>query len=219
MPRCAYSPTMKSKVWRAIEVAGTREESTRSTSTSTRTLSRLFKLRWPYPSSARNKLARASARKPLGGTSMRFAMPPSPNGTRRSRRSPFRVKRLRRGGILDYNSKGYVTLADERSGSRTVEYAYDDFAIAEVACGLNHPAEARLFAARSGNWQNLWDRDRAAEDFKGFLRPRNPDGTWAEPNRLVRGTWPDFFYEGDLWTYSFYAPHDVRRLIELSGGN
>jgi len=132
---------------------------------------------------------------------------------------PADAQKEGRGGILDYNSKGYVTLADERSGSRTVEYAYDDFAIAEVACGLNHPAEARLFAARSGNWQNLWDRDLAAEDFKGFLRPRNPDGTWAEPNRLVRGTWPDFFYEGDLWTYSFYAPHDVRRLIELSGGN
>lgn len=123
-----------------------------------------------------------------------------------------------RGGILDYNAKGFVTLADERSGSRTVEYAYDDFAIAEVACGLNHPDQAKLFAARSHNWENLWDKDLAIEGFKGFLRPRNPDGTWAQPNLLVRGTWPDFFYEGDLWTYSFYAPHDVRKLIELAGG-
>jgi predicted alpha-1,2-mannosidase len=124
-----------------------------------------------------------------------------------------------RGGILDYNDKGYVTLADERSGSRTVEYAYDDFAIAEVAFGLNHPDQAKLFAARSHNWQNLWDKDLTAEGFKGFLRPRNHDGTWAEPNLLVRGTWPDFFYEGDLWTYSLYAPHDVRKLIALAGGN
>src|ERR1035437_1398675 len=124
-----------------------------------------------------------------------------------------------RGGILDYNDKGYVTLADERSGSRTVEYAYDDFAIAEVAFGLNHPDQAKLFAARSHNWQNLWDKDLTAEGFKGFLRPRNHDGTWAEPNLLVRGTWPDFCYEGDLWTYSLYAPHDVRKLIALAGGN
>lgn len=124
-----------------------------------------------------------------------------------------------RGGILDYNAKGYVTLADERSGSRTVEYAYDDFAIAEVACGLKHVAEAKLFATRAHNWENLWDKNLIAEGFKGFLRPRNSDGTWAEPNLLKRGTWPDFFYEGDLWTYSLYAPQDVRKLIALSGGN
>jgi predicted alpha-1,2-mannosidase len=124
-----------------------------------------------------------------------------------------------RGGILDYNSKGYVTLADERSGSRTVEYAYDDFAIAEVACGLHHEAEAKLFAKRANNWQNLWDKDLTHEGFKGFLRPRNPDGSFAEPYFVVRGTWPDFFYEGDLWTYSFYAPQDERKVIELAGGD
>lgn len=123
-----------------------------------------------------------------------------------------------RGGLLDYNSKGYVTLADERSGSRTMEYAYDDFAIAEVACGLHRDAEAKLFTQRSGNWQNLWDKDLTREGFRGFLRPRNPDGTFAEPNFLVRGTWPDFFYEGDLWTYSLYAPQDVRHVVELAGG-
>ena len=124
-----------------------------------------------------------------------------------------------RGGILDYNSKGYITLADERSGSRTVEYAYDDYAIAEVACGLNHPAEAALFARRANNWQNLWDKNLSAEGFKGFLRPRNTDGSWAAPDMQVRGTWPDFFYEGDLWTYSFYAPQDVRQLIKMAGGD
>jgi predicted alpha-1,2-mannosidase len=132
---------------------------------------------------------------------------------------PVNAQKEGRGGILDYNAKGYVTLADERSGSRTVEYAYDDFAIAEVACGLNRTAEAKLFASRAHNWENLWDKDLSAEGFRGFLRPRNPDGTWAEPNFLVRGTWPDFFYEGDLWTYSIYAPQDVRRLIALTGGN
>ena len=123
-----------------------------------------------------------------------------------------------RGGLHDYNTRGYVTLADQRSGSRTVEYSYDDFGIAEVACGLHRDKEAKLFATRSSNWQNLWDKDLANDGFTGFLRPRNPDGTWAAPNTLVRGTWPDFFYEGDLWTYSLYAPHDVRKLIELSGG-
>jgi predicted alpha-1,2-mannosidase len=132
---------------------------------------------------------------------------------------PVNAQKEGRGGILDYNSKGYITLADERSGSRTVEYAYDDFAIAEVACGLNHPDEAKLFAHRANNWQNLWDKNLNAEGFKGFLRPRNTDGSWAAPDLQVRGTWPDFFYEGDLWTYSFYAPQDVRRLIQMGGGD
>jgi predicted alpha-1,2-mannosidase len=132
---------------------------------------------------------------------------------------PANAQKEGRGGILDYNSKGYITLADERSGSRTVEYAYDDFTIAELACGLHHTAEAALFARRANNWQNLWDKNLSDEGFKGFLRPRNTDGSWAVPDLQVRGTWPDFFYEGDLWTYSFYAPQDVRRLIQLAGGN
>jgi predicted alpha-1,2-mannosidase len=124
-----------------------------------------------------------------------------------------------RGGLKDYNEKGYVTLADERSGSRTVEYSYDDFAIAEVACGLGKTKEAALYAGRTHNFEHLWDKDMAVQGFKGFLRPRNPDGTWAPPYLVVRGTWPDFFYEGDIWTYSIYAPQDMRRLIEMAGGN
>lgn len=132
---------------------------------------------------------------------------------------PANAQKEGRGGILDYNSRGYITLADERSGSRTVEYAYDDFTIAEVACGLDHPAEAELFARRANNWQNLWDKNLSAEGFKGFLRPRNADGSWAAPDLQVRGTWPDFFYEGDLWTYSLYVPQDVRQLIQRAGGD
>jgi predicted alpha-1,2-mannosidase len=124
-----------------------------------------------------------------------------------------------RGGLKDYNEKGYITLADERSGSRTVEYSYDDFAIAEIACGLGKTREAALYASRAHNFEHLWDKDMAVEGFKGFLRPRNPDGTWAPPYLEVRGTWPDFFYEGDTWTYSLYAPQDMRRLVEMTGGD
>ena len=124
-----------------------------------------------------------------------------------------------RGGLKDYNEKGYITLADERSGSRTVEYSYDDFAIAEVASGLGKTKEAALYASRTHNFEHLWDKDITVQGVKGFLRPRNPDGTWAPPYLTVRGTWPDFFYEGDIWTYSIYAPQDMRRLIEMAGGN
>lgn len=123
-----------------------------------------------------------------------------------------------RGGLRDYNARGYITLADQRSGSRTVEYAYDDFAIAEVACGLGRADDAKKYAARTNNWQNLWDRTLENDGFKGFLRPRNPDGSWADPDLNVRGTWPDFFYEGDLWTYSLYVPQDAKKLIAMAGG-
>jgi predicted alpha-1,2-mannosidase len=133
--------------------------------------------------------------------------------------SPSNTQKEGRGGLKDYNEKGYVTLADERSGSRTVEYAYDDFAISEVACGLGKTKEAALYTSRSHNFEHLFDKDMAAEGFHGFLRPRNPDGSWAAPYLVVRGTWPDFFYEGDIWTYSIYAPQDMRRLIEMAGGN
>ena len=132
---------------------------------------------------------------------------------------PADAQKEGRGGLKDYNEKGFVTLADERSGSRTAEYSYDDFAISEVACGLGKTKDAALYASRAHNFEHLWDKDMTVEGFKGFLRPRNPDGTWAPPYLVVRGTWPDFFYEGDIWTYSIYAPQDMRRLIEMAGGD
>jgi predicted alpha-1,2-mannosidase len=132
---------------------------------------------------------------------------------------PADAQKEGRGGLKDYNEKGYVTLADERSGSRTAEYSYDDFAISEVACGLGKTKEAALYSSRAHNFEHLWDKDMTAEGFKGFMRPRNRDGSWAPPYLVVRGTWPDFFYEGDIWTYSIYAPQDMRRLIEMAGGN
>ncbi len=124
-----------------------------------------------------------------------------------------------RGGLDTYNTLGYIAQPTERAGSRTVEYAYDDYAIAEVACGLGHTEDAALYAKHAGNWANLWDPSLEREGIKGFLRPRNADGSWADPYFVVRGTWPDFFYEGDLWTYSLYAPQDGRKLVEMSGGN
>ena len=123
-----------------------------------------------------------------------------------------------RGGIGEFNKKGYISLQYERSGSRTVEYSYDDFAVAEMACNFGTSAQTELYAGRAHNWQNLWDPTLKVGGFQGFLRPKNPDGSWAAPYMTIRGTWPDFLYEGDIWTYSFYAPQDVRKLIAMSGG-
>jgi predicted alpha-1,2-mannosidase len=133
--------------------------------------------------------------------------------------APADARKEGRGGLETYNRLGYVAQPTERAGSRTVEYAYDDFGIAEVACGLGHEDEAKLYRAHAGNWANLWDATNEQEGISGFLRPRNEDGSWAPQYLVRRGTWPDFYYEGDLWTYSLYAPQDMRKLIAMSGGN
>ena len=143
---------------------------------------------------------------------------------------PADAQKEGRGGIADYNRLGYVTPADERAGSRTVEYANDDYSIAQVACGLGEADVAKKYLARSRNFEKLWDAKltegadvnerakRSVPGFTGFTRPRNADGSWAPPNTITRGSWWTFFYEGDEWTYSLYAPQDTRRIMELAGG-
>jgi predicted alpha-1,2-mannosidase len=131
---------------------------------------------------------------------------------------PPDAEKVGRDGVEEWRTKGYLSTDYHRAGSRTVEYAYDDFAIAQVACGLGKRDVAQQYLKQSGNFANLFDRDMEVMGIKGFIRPRKPDGSWGAPYLAKRGTWPDFFYEADLWTYSLYAPHDVARLIELAGG-
>jgi predicted alpha-1,2-mannosidase len=123
-----------------------------------------------------------------------------------------------RGGLPDYNSIGYVSTNYERAGTRTVEYSACDFAIATLAKGLVKNDLYEKYLKRSSNWKNLW---RPVESFgsKGFIWPRNLDGTWMENfSTLQPGSWGDFFYESQSWELSFYVPHDVAGLIEKCGG-
>ncbi|WP_207534706.1 GH92 family glycosyl hydrolase [Desertivirga arenae] len=157
-----------------------------------------------------------------------------------------------RGGIKDYNIIGYVSTDYERAGTRTVEFAANDWAIAQAALKLGKDLDYKKYAKRAANWENLW-RPVEHDGAKGFIMPRKANGTWDEdyrnrewqyyldfaPNKigvipynqtpskylnkgdftvLTAGGWPDFFYESHSWEYSFYVPHDVRRLIARSGG-
>ena len=126
-----------------------------------------------------------------------------------------------RGGLCDYNTKGYVSTTFERAGTRTMEYANCDYAIATLAGGLKERDIAQKYMTRSHNWQNLWNPDIESLGFKGFLWPRHADGSWwSEDDYSVfqGGTWPDFLYETFSWEMSFYVPHDVKTLIEKCGG-
>ncbi len=139
-----------------------------------------------------------------------------------------------RGGISDFNSLGYVSTNNERAGSRTVEYAYNDFCIYQVAKGLGKDSLANKYLQRSKNWQNLWKKveDSGAQ---GFIMPKKANGQWDDQYKgrawdsvkgwhpvdftvHQAGTWPDFFYEADSWEYSFFVPHDVNQLIKNCGG-
>ncbi len=122
--------------------------------------------------------------------------------------------------LADYKRLGYMSLTLNRSGSRTLEYAYDDFAISEVARALGKTADAEKYLARSGNWANLWDpRTRC-------IRPRYANGAWLEnydcEHEYPDGTtewWDAPFYEGRPMQYSTYVPHDVQGLIQRLGGD
>lgn len=121
--------------------------------------------------------------------------------------------------LKDYLSLGYVSLSETRSASRTLEYAFNDFAIANAAQVLGKPTEAARYLKRSANWKNLWDRDL------GCIRPRYADGRWLE-NFTCEYLYPDQsapwwsapFYEGSSRQYSTYVPQDIPGLIAISGG-
>ena len=126
-----------------------------------------------------------------------------------------------RGGLEDWHKLGYVSVeGSDRSGSVSMEYAADDFEIALLAKGLGKTADYEKYLARSGNWKNLWDASFSDGGFKGFIRPRHRDGSWLTPFTAMEScTWGgDTFYEGNSWTYSFFAPQDVAALIAAMGG-
>lgn len=126
-----------------------------------------------------------------------------------------------RGGLEDWCNLGYVTVEGvDRPGSKQVEYAANDFAVASAAKGLGKSADYDKYLKRSEYWQNLWDAEFEAQGFRGFIRPRHRDGSWLSPFAAKdAGTWyGNTFYEGDTWTYSFYVPQDVKSLREKCGG-
>lgn len=103
--------------------------------------------------------------------------------------------------------------ADQQDGSasKTLEYAYDDFAAAVLARGLGHAAEADLLDARArAAYASIW---RPVEK---FFDGRNADGSFLEP--FEEFTWLDQWTEGNAWQYRFFVPWDAPGLAALFGG-
>ena len=118
-----------------------------------------------------------------------------------------------RAGAAYYNKLGYVPydVKINENAARTLEYAYDDFAIYQLAKALKRPKkEINLYAKRALNYRNLYD------PATGLMRGKNQDGTFQSPFNPFK--WGDAFTEGNSWHYSWSVFHDVQGLINLMGG-
>ena len=144
-----------------------------------------------------------------------------------------------RGGLKEYTELGYIPYGIDRAGTRTIEYAYDDYCIAEVAKGLGRKTIYEQYLRQSQNWKNLWRADYEWDDVKGYIMPRDAEGRWLDsvpwgkskvfhpqiPYTPITKVapwylpwWSTFFYEALSAEYSLSIPHDVPGLIEACGG-
>ena len=112
-----------------------------------------------------------------------------------------------------YNSLGYIPydVGVNENVARTLEYAYDDWCIAQIAQLLDRPQkEIDLYLKRSENWRNVFDPSAR------LMRGRNADGSFQEPFSPYK--WGDAFTEGNAWHYTWSVFHDVPGLMEAMGG-
>jgi predicted alpha-1,2-mannosidase len=115
-------------------------------------------------------------------------------------------------GIGDYMKYGYVPMDVNAVGaSLTLEYAYDDWCIAQFAKALGKKDIEATFVKRATNYLNLMDKQ------SGFVRAKMSDGSWHTPFDPMN-TDGEGYIEGNAWNYSLYIPQDPDALIDLSGG-
>ena len=116
-----------------------------------------------------------------------------------------------------YRQYGYVP--QDKYGSSvtvTVEYAYDDWCIAQVAKKLGKMDDYAIFMKRSASWKNLFD------PFTGFIRAKNSDGNWTipfDPYLSEHDEKKAMYTEGNAWQHSFFVPQDVAGLAKAHGSN
>lgn len=118
-------------------------------------------------------------------------------------------------GTPNYIKYGYLPQDKEPySVTITLEYAYDDWCIAQVAKKLGKTDDYNMFMKRAQAYKLLFDKNM------NFIRAKNADGSWTEPfDPYVTSTnWKDaMFMEGNSWQYTFFVPHDIRGLAAEFG--
>jgi predicted alpha-1,2-mannosidase len=123
-----------------------------------------------------------------------------------------------RRALTTYLKYGYIPMEDsvqeafhkKEQVSRTLEYAFDDYALSVVAKGLGKMGDYMLLTKRALNYRNVFDKS------VGMVRGRYIDGTWYQPYSPDRRE--PYITEGTPRQYTFYVPHDVQGLSNLMGG-
>ncbi|SEW32161.1 alpha-1,2-mannosidase, putative [Chitinophaga arvensicola] len=124
--------------------------------------------------------------------------------------------------IKEYIEKGFISDPDvanphvetkAKAGvSKTLEYSYDDYSLAQLAKKLGDTANYRILMARSKNYKNMFDPSIR------FMRGKLADGSWIQHFNPQYPYYEYMYREANAWQVSFFAPHDMKGLINLYGG-
>ncbi len=112
------------------------------------------------------------------------------------------------------NNLGFIPADIEGTGgsvAKMMEYAFNDWCLAEMAKLLNKKEDYLLYQQRAQFYRNMFDRST------GFMRPKNSDYSWVEPFDPAEPS--GHYVEGNSFQYSAFVPHDVNGLINLQGGD
>jgi predicted alpha-1,2-mannosidase len=115
-----------------------------------------------------------------------------------------------------YRDFGYIPYdLDGQSVTRTLEYAYDDWCIAQVARVLGRIEDATYYESRSESYKNIFDPETR------FMRAKNSNDGWKSPfdPYFSNHGYDSEYTEGNAWQHAWFVPHDIRGLIDLHGGN
>ncbi|HKJ91874.1 MAG TPA: GH92 family glycosyl hydrolase, partial [Longimicrobiales bacterium] len=119
-------------------------------------------------------------------------------------------------GLDLYRKYGYVpSELEDQSVTKTLEYAYDDWAVAQAARRLGHQDAYVVHMQRSTDWMNVFDASTR------FARGRMADGKWVEPFDPLRSEHQGHsdYTEGNAWQHTWFVPQDPRGLIDEMGGD
>lgn len=122
------------------------------------------------------------------------------------------------GGVEEYIQFGYIPypLSQTKYGyhqdgsAQTLEYAYQDYALAQMAKALGKKEDYQLFSKRALNYKNVFNKEI------GWMWTKNREGKWNTPIDILQ--YEHGFVEGNAAQYTWWVPHDVKGLIELMGG-
>ena len=117
-------------------------------------------------------------------------------------------------GIKAYRELGYVPVSSDHenwSVSKTLEYAYDDWCIAQLAKALKKDDDYAYFMKRADNWQNHYDSTSS------FFRPKYANGAFIE--NFVAKDYTNHFCESNAWHYFWFVPHNIQGLAAITGGS